>query len=59
MLKRLKSLFRPRGPELEYERQGEPESTVLPAGPTTGTTPTLAPMDDPAADAKTGDDERS
>jgi hypothetical protein len=57
MLERLKSLFRSREPEIEYERQGEPESTVLPAGPITGTTPAMT-VEDPAGDAKTDDDAR-
>ncbi len=59
MLERLKRLLRARGPEIEYERQGEPESTLLPTGPLTGTTPTIAPRDEVAPDATTNDDERS
>ncbi len=59
MLERLKSLFRPRGPEIEYERQGEPESTLLPAGPLTGTTPTLTRRDEVTPDATTDNNERS
>jgi hypothetical protein len=58
MLERLKSLFRPRGVEVEYEHEpGGP--AVAPAGPPTGQIPPVAPVDDPAADLKTADDDRS
>jgi hypothetical protein len=58
MLERLKSLLRRTGVEVEYEHEpGGP--AVLPAGPPTGQIPPVVPVDDPAADVKTGDDGRS
>jgi hypothetical protein len=57
VLERLKSLFRPRGVEVEYEAQPDVGPGVVPAGPPTGQIPPVAPVDDPAADAKTGDNE--
>ena len=56
MLERLKSLFRSKGVEVEYERQDEVEP-LRPAGPPSGQVPPAVPLDNPAADAKTVDDE--
>jgi hypothetical protein len=59
MLERLKSLFRPRGVEVEYEGAHQPGPVVVPAGPPTGQIPPGAPVDDPEAETKTADEERS
>jgi hypothetical protein len=59
VLERLKSLFRRRGPEVEYRSQADQGPVVIPAGPPSGQMPPVAPVDDPLADTKTGDAERS
>lgn len=58
MLERLKSIFRG-GPDVDYRSQTDKGPVVVPAGPPGGQIPPVAPVDDPGADAKTGDDERS
>jgi hypothetical protein len=59
VLEKLKSVFRGRGREVEYRAQTDGGPVVVPAGPPTGQIPPVAPVDDPGADAKTGDDKRS
>ena len=58
MLKRLKSLLRRKEPVVEYRRPEEREETLLPAGPLSGQMPPAAPVQEPGAEAKTGDEER-
>jgi hypothetical protein len=55
LLEKLKSLFRGRGPEVEYRSQTDEGPVVVPAGPPTGQIPPAAP----AGEAKAGDDEAS
>jgi hypothetical protein len=59
VLERLKSLFRRGGPEVEYKSQADQGPVVVPAGPPAGQIPPVAPVDDPLADTKPADDERS
>jgi hypothetical protein len=59
VLERLKSIFRGSRPEVDYRSQTDKGPVVVPAGPPSGQIPPVAPVDDPGADAKTGDDERS
>jgi hypothetical protein len=59
VLERLKSVFRPREPEVEYQSQADQGPVVVPAGPPAGQIPPVAPIDDPVAETKTGDGERS
>jgi hypothetical protein len=59
VLERLKSVFRRRGPEVEYKSQADQGPVVIPAGPPAGQIPPVAPVDDPLADTEPADDERS
>jgi hypothetical protein len=59
VLRKFKSLFRGRGPEVEYRSQTDEGPVVVPAGPPTGQMPPVAPAGEPGAEATTGDDERS
>jgi hypothetical protein len=59
LLERLKSIFRGRGREVDYRSQTDEGPVFIPAGPPSGQMPPVAPVDDPVANSKTGDDERS
>jgi hypothetical protein len=59
LLEKLKSMFRRRRPGTDYRSQTDEGPVVVPAGPPTGQIPPVAPVDEPGADAKTGDDDPS
>ena len=57
MLEKLKALFRARGTEVEYERQADAGPGVVPVGPPTGQIPPVAPVNIPAPEPPTEDEE--